>query len=45
MWNIGYSILVVQQILNSFSVALGYNSKDLSDTDLVDVKPWQERFY
>jgi hypothetical protein len=44
-WKLGYSVQVVQKIFNLFSVAIGYNSKDLSDTDIVDQKPWSEGFY
>lgn len=44
-WRVGYSAQVVQKIFNMLSVAAGYNSKDLSDTDIIDRKPWTEGFY
>lgn len=44
-WKTGYSAQVVQKIFNMLSVAVGYNSEDLSDTDIVDQKPWADGFY
>lgn len=44
-WKYGYSVQVVQKVFSLLSVAVGYNSKDLSDTDIMDAKPWQEGFY
>ncbi len=44
-WKLGYSVQIVQRIFNLVSVAAGYNSSDLSDTDITDQKPWTEGFY
>ncbi len=44
-WKVGYSAQIVQRIFNNMSVALGYNSKDLSDADMPDGKPWHEGVY
>jgi hypothetical protein len=44
-WKFGYSVQIVQKIFNLFSVAAGYNSRDLADTDIADQKPWNEGFY
>jgi hypothetical protein len=44
-WKVGYSAQLVQRIFNNMSVALGYNSKDLSDADMPDGKPWKEGVY
>ena len=44
-WKTGYCVQLVQKVFNPLSFVLGYNSKDLSDTDIKDAKPWQEGFY
>jgi hypothetical protein len=45
IFKLGYSVQVVQKVFNLLSIAVGYNSKDLSDTDIIDQKPWTEGFY
>jgi len=44
-WKTGYCVQLVQKVFNPLSFVLGYNSKDLSDADIKDAKPWQEGFY
>lgn len=44
-WRSGHSVQVVQTIFDGLSLAVGYNSADLADTDIGDPKPWAKGPY